>query len=445
MLNLPLGDIQGLILRSYGMETLRLLVLRVDRASDARRMLGRLPVCSGSVWDRKPDSCLNVAITFEGLHALELPPDSLKTFPDEFAAGAVARADVVGDNGDSSPTTWIPPFAGAGVHILLFLWAQTPEILEPRTASLRAQYAGVAEIYTQEGGMLPGGVAHFGYRDGFSQPTIEGGLPNPVPEMAPSAPAGEFLLGYPSQFDQFIYPMPTPGELGLNGSFVALRILAQDCAGFERMLSEAPKKYGIDGEMLAAKMCGRWRNGVPLTLSPETDSPAEPIPLEKLNLYDYVPTPEHPETVDDSRGYRCPAGSHMRRCNPRSASVAGGGGLKHRIVRRGLPYGPPYDPANPDDGIERGLLGIFIGVSLKDQFEFLMRDWVNGDLFAAGLSGSKDPVLGAAGPGEGKLTIPVAPGKKIVVSGFSRFVRARASAYGFLPSLTALQYIAGLE
>ena len=83
------------------------------------------------------------------------------------------------------------------------------------------------------------------------------------------------------------------------------------------MLDEAPQKYGIGGEKLAAKMCGRWRNGVPLTLSPESDTPAAPIPLEKLNSYDYAPTPDHPDTYDDSRGYRCPVGSHMRRNNLR--------------------------------------------------------------------------------------------------------------------------------
>jgi deferrochelatase/peroxidase EfeB len=311
-----------------------------------------------------------------------------------------------------------------------------------QTASLRQQWSGgevLAEKFVQDSGMLPDSLAHFGYRDGFSQPTIDGGLGNPVPEMAPNSPPGEFILGYPSQFDQFSYPVPQPPELGFNGSFLALRILEQDCAAFDRILQEAPTKYGISGEKLAAKLCGRWRNGIPLALSPETDTPATPIPLEKLNQFDYAPTPDHPETYNDARGNRCPIGAHMRRNNPRNSTIAGGGGLRHRIIRRGLPYGPVFDPNNPNDGIERGLLGLFIGASLKDQFEFLMSDWVNGDTFAPGISGSRDPVLGNIADGAGKFTIPVENGNKIVVSGFSRFVTTRGAAYGFIPSLTALR------
>jgi Dyp-type peroxidase family len=447
MSSLPLAEIQGFILRSYGMDALRLFVLEVRNAAAARSVLGRLPVTSGAVWDTKPDFCVNVAITYAGLVALQLPSASLGSFPSEFAEGSVNRAAIVGDTGASAPGQWNQAFVGPGVHLIVLLFAQTGDIVEAQTATLRKLWAGpdvLSEVLVHDAGMLPGNLAHFGYRDGFSQPTIDGGLPNPVPEILPNAPAGEFIFGYPSQFDQFTYPVPAPPELGLNGSFLALRILQQDCAGFDRTLRDAPQKYGISAEKLAAKMCGRWRNGVPLALSPDTDTPVVPIPTEKLNSFDYVPTSGNPQTYNDSRGYRCPVGAHMRRNNPRSSTVAGGGGSNHRIIRRGLPYGPAFDPAHPDDGIERGLLGLFIGVSLKDQFEFLMSEWVNGDTFAAGLGGTRDPVLGNTADGEGKFVIPVETGDKIVVSGFSRFVTTRGSAYGFIPSLTALRYIASL-
>lgn len=444
---LPLPEIQGFILRSYGMDALRCLLFRVDSAPGARMALGQLPVTSSAPWERKPDFCLNVAITFEGLQALGLPAESLGSYPAEFAQGAVARAEVVGDTGRNSPDNWKPAFRQPGVHVIVLVFAQSKDILELRSQAVRemcGKSGAMTEVFALDGLMLPGLVAHFGYRDGFSQPTIEGGLPNPVPDILPQAPAGEFLLGYLSQFGQFSYAVPAPAELGVNGSFLALRILEQDCAGFDKMIQEAPTKYGINGELLAAKMCGRWRNGVPLAVSPETDSPPQPMALDQMNRFDYVPTPDHPETYDDTKGYRCPVGSHMRRTNPRSSRVAGGGGLKHRIVRRGLPYGPPYDPANPNDGIERGLLGLFIGASLKDQFEFLMSDWVNGDSFAAGLHGTLDPVLGNSGDGGGTMIIPVEGGQKLTVSGFSQFVTTRGGAYAFIPSLPALQYIASL-
>jgi hypothetical protein len=89
-------------------------------------------------------------------------------------------------------------------------------------------------------------------------------------------------------------------------------------------------------------------------------------------------------------------------------------------------------------------LGIFIVVSLKDQFEFLMSEWVNGSLFAPGLGGTKDPILGDNSNNSGRFVIPVAGAKPIVITGFSRLVQTRGAAYAFLPSLTAVQFIAAI-
>ena len=80
--------------------------------------------------------------------------------------------------------------------------------------------------------------------------------------------------------------MPEPRELGLNGSFAVFKMIETDVVGFENFLQSNKDK--IDPELLAAKMCGRWRNGVPLALSPETDSPPGGIPPEQLNNFEYV-------------------------------------------------------------------------------------------------------------------------------------------------------------
>jgi Dyp-type peroxidase family len=418
------------------MDALRVIGLRVDHAEEARQALGKLPLASGAPWETKPDFCVNVAFTYSGLQALGLPVASLTSFPEDFQQGPVARAAIVGDTGDSAPEHWTDNFSAPDVHVLILIFAQTDDIRDQQTATLAALWNGaMSQVLLKDGDMLPGQVAHFGYRDGFSQPTIDGGLPNPLPDPLPKAPAGEFLLGYQSQFSQFTYPVPQPDTLGLNGSFLALRILEQDCAAFDQLLKDAPQKFGIDGEKLAAKMVGRWRNGVPLHESPDTDTPTPELPLGALNNYDYL---------DDLKGVRCPIGSHMRRNNPRSSPIAGGVGTNHRIVRRGLPYGPPYDETKPNDGIARGLLGIFIVVSLKDQFEFLMSEWVNGSIFAPGLGGTKDPILGDNSNHSGRFVIPVAGGKPIVVSGFGRLVQTRGAAYAFLPSVSAVKFIAAL-
>ena len=359
--------------------------------------------------------------------------------------GPVIRASRVGDVGDSAPERWQGSFASGTVHALVFVFAQTEEAIETATARLRAGFAAGAaftELSVHDARGLPGNVAHFGYRDGFSQPVIDGGPPPVVPDVLPKAPPGEFLLGHPSQYESFVYPVPQPAPLGVNGSFVAFRILEQDCAGFERFLTAASAQTRLDRELIAAKLCGRWRSGVPLALSPHAPDPD--LPLERYNTFDYTPTPEVPDAYDDRRGERCPIGAHIRRMNPRHSLVAGNSGLKRRLVRRGLPYGPPYDPAQPDDGIERGLLGLFIGVSLKDQFEFLMSDWANKGTFAPGLHDTRDPVLGDNSAPGAKFLLPIEGGGTVEVAGLSRFVTCRGAAYCFLPSVTAIRYLSTL-
>ncbi|HTG35588.1 MAG TPA: peroxidase [Thermoanaerobaculia bacterium] len=454
MAEVNLADIQGFILRGYTMPAVRHFLLRVGDAAAARRFLGGLvsgdeaaspQLTTAQVWTVKPDYCLNVALTFDGLKALGLPAATLSSFPAEFQAGSVSRAESVGDTGPSAPALWDPPFNSTHVHVILSLYAAGREVLEARTAVLKALFecnGGMAEAGRRDGYELPDGKVHFGYQDGISQPNIDGAPGRKVTDMQPVSPSGAFLLGYPSQFVDFTYPVPAPDEFGKNGSFVAFRVLQQDCAGFERFLSENAPKVGMGPEKLAAKLCGRWRNGVPIELSPDTDSPQPPIPREEYNDFDYVVSPVNPNGFDDRKGYRCPIGSHLRRNNPRGERVAGGDdGRKHRIIRRGIAYGPPFDPDHPDDSVERGLLGLFIGVSLLDQFEFLMSQWVNEGIFTPGIGGTKDPILGANDPASSKFTIPDPAGAK-TITGFSRFVITRGSAYGFLPSATALRFLA---
>ena len=43
--------------------------------------------------------------------------------------------------------------------------------------------------------------------------------------------------------------------------------------------------------------------------------------------------------AEDPAGLKTPSGSHMRRCNPRDAAIAGVARI-HRMIRRGTAYGP---------------------------------------------------------------------------------------------------------
>ncbi|MFZ0119816.1 MAG: hypothetical protein WAN20_04510 [Pseudonocardiaceae bacterium] len=446
MVAVELADVQGLILRGYTMPVARYFGLSVRESTGARTLLATLAASDPAVptittahpWGVKPQYCVNLGVTFTGLVALGVSPASLTSFPAEYREGAVQRATTVGDVGTSAPDKWLRWLVDPGLHLLLMLSAQSGEALDAATKRLEQLWsAGCVELGRHDGASLPGDIAHFGYRDGLSQPTIDGVPLAGLPDHLPKAPVGEFLLGYPSQFDQFSYPVPEPAELGVNGSFAAFRVLEQDVDAFAEFVVRQASATGLPEELIEAKLCGRWRNGTPLVLSPDTDTPESPIPPEALNDFDY--TGEY----GDERGYRCPIGSHIRRMNPRGQRVAGDGGHLHRIVRRGIAYGPPYDPTHPRDGQARGLLGLFIGVSLRDQFEFLMTQWANDGIFAAGLGRTNDPLIGAQDDKAGSFSIPQ-PAGSVVLQGLTRFVTTRGGAYCFLPSISAMRYLAAL-
>jgi deferrochelatase/peroxidase EfeB len=441
--SLDLADVQGLILRGYTMPRARHLLLRIDVPEAARGLLASLvdgggtpQVTSATPWATKPAYCLNLGLTFAGLRALGVPADSLATFPEEFAAGAAARAGRVGDVGTSAPDHWLPVFTDPGLHLVVSVFGQDDAAVESATeAVLGSTGPGLTELRRLDAALLGARVDHFGYVDGISQPTIESAPPTGPPDPMPVAPAGAFLLGHPSQHDGFSYPVPAPDALGRNGSFAAFRMLAQDVDAFVALLTDQSRRTGLSPELVAAKLCGRWRNGVPLVLSPATDAPHPPLAPGQLNDFDYV------GRYGDERGLACPVGAHIRRMYPRGSRVAGNGGHKHRMVRRGLTYGPAYHPGRPHDGVERGLLGMFIGVSLRDQFEFLMADWANDGLFAPGLGRSRDPIIGANDDAAGTFPIPAAGGRT-VLTGIPRLVTTRGGAYLFLPSLTGIRHLA---
>ena len=464
---LDLADIQGFILRGYRMPIVRHFLLTVGVPAAARQLLKRLvsgdesdapQITTAEDWHvgfepgpgdnlsdvprRKPDYCLNLGITWQGLLALEIqdrvPALSFKSFG-AFTAGAAERAGLVGDSGAGGPENWIGGFGKGGDHVLVTLHAISPEALAKYSERLSALFAngdalreiwrcdGMAWTETKDG---KPGFTHkvpFGYTDGISMTTIRGGPERYTPDHQQPCEPWLFVLRHESEN----YFVPAPAELGLNGSFAVFKMIKTNVVGFENFLQSNQDR--IDPELLAAKMCGRWRNGVPLALSPDTDRPAEGIPAEQMNNYEYV----NADGSGDPRGLRCPVGAHMRRVNPRGQPVSGqgfpgGSNNTHRLIRRGLPYGPVYDPKQPYDGVERGLLGYFINSNIENQYEFVLSQWVNDSEFAGAVRlnpKSKDPMIGTQDPAESVFVIPQANGgPPIKITGLSSFTTTKAAA-----------------
>jgi deferrochelatase/peroxidase EfeB len=480
---LNLDDIQGFILRGYRMPLVRHFLLSVVNPAKARELLGRFvngnesdapQITTAKDWhigfepgpsdninekpQRKPDYCLNIGITWSGMLALEIdkrePTVSFKSF-NAFTQGAAERAKLVGDSGPSDPQHWVGDFGKGDDHVLVTLHAINPEALNSYSEKLSKLFIeedafeetwrqdGAAIIEMVDGKPTPTAKVHFGYTDGLSMTNIKGGPEKRQRDLQKECESWIFVL----QEEAENYIVPQPLELGLNGSFAVFKMIETDVVGFENMLQSNKDK--IDPELLAAKICGRWRNGVPLMLSPDTDKPSGGITPDEINNFDYI----HADGSGDPKGQHCPVGAHMRRINPRGQPVPGqgqpgGSNTTHRLVRRGLPYGPVYDPTKPYDNIPRGLLGYFINTNIENQYEFVLGEWVNKSEFAGSVrldSKSKDPMIGTQDPNESVFDIPRANGAPpIRISGFSGFVKTMAAAYCFLPSVTAIKFISKL-
>jgi Dyp-type peroxidase family len=411
------------------------LLLRIDDPQAGRDMLRRLlpAIASGlPSTDATQDAWVSVAFSHAGLQALGVSEETLASFPLAFQQGMAARAAHLGDVGESDPAQWEPPFGSTELHVMVSGLAPDDARLEQALAQARPAYEnlpGVRIIWRQEVRQLATGRTTFGFRDGISYPAIEGsGIPGSNPQEPPIK-AGEFILGYPDETGN-VPPMPQPEVLGRNGTYVAIRKLQTDVAGWRRFLranTESPEEEA----RLAAKMMGRWPSGAPLALAPDEDDPDLGVDYHRNNDFLY--------REDDPRGFKCPAGAHIRRVNPRDAEIIGVTRL-HRILRRGLTYGPPLpDGALDDDGIDRGLLIAFIGAQLERQFEFIKREWVNDGNFA-GYPGESDPVAGQ-GHGAGMFTIPAQPIRRRIQA-MPNFVATRGGEYLFLPGLRALRWLA---
>ena len=460
------SDIQGNVLRAYGSSypCTAYVFAHVSDAEGGRAWLGSIAeaVSSDEEWrDSKPSSHRNVAVTCAGLRALGVPESVIGTFSDEFRQGMAARSEMLGDLGVSDPRHWDGGLGTGAAHVLVILNGRARDEIEAELASLRASIErapGVSIVHEQYAELLlaAGAAANvpareqFGFADGAAQPAIAGvsddaaaggGVPLAGGAWRPLA-LGEFVLGYPDE-DTLVDPqkrLPSaPADpLGRSGTYVVYRKLRQDVALFRRVLRDAAARFvGGDEELLAAKVVGRWRNGTPLVTSPDRPDPRFSATAPGSNSFRYLDV--------DVDGRRCPLGAHIRRSNPRDGlgwpglDDAGLLSFRHRIIRRGVPYGPPL-PADvlDDDGVDRGLVFVCFNASISRQFESVQLQWLNdGNGFHLGHD--SDFLLGSP-LGTGKMTVQGDP--PFMLSPQGPFVTTRGGEYLFMPGLAALRALA---
>jgi Dyp-type peroxidase family len=394
---------------------------------------------------------VNIGFTYEGLKALGLSQHSLDSFPEAFRMGMRGRAHLVGDVGVHAPLHWEGGLGGPDIHAMCWIRTDSAEGREEATRIVRDEMeatGGVEIRFVQdtmaiahENGIGSEGE-HFGFADPISQPPIEGAAAPSYPGDGVLEPngtwrrlkPGEFLLGYEDEADALGAQTPEPPELRLNGTYMVFRKLYQDVAAFRRYLVSAAKSlYGNDDQyhqdLVAAKIMGRWRSGCPLDLSPEKDDPAIAADPERRNNFTYA---------GDDEGLRCPIGAHLRRSNPRATTLKRATAVRrHRLIRRGVEYGPPVpDGALEDDGIDRGLINLFIQADIERQFEFVQREWMKGGEFIGLDPNEQDPINGVGGEGS-QMVVPGA--KQPFLFDLPTFVKVKGGEYLFVPGLKALK------
>ena len=136
----------------------------------------------------------------------------------------------------------------------------------------------------------------------------------------------------------------------------------------------------------------------------------------------------------------------MRRLNPRDTKTAVLTDVNlHRIIRRSTTYGAPYDPnatSEQDDETPRGILFIFISGKAMETMEFLQQEWINNGNFMS-LGDERDPNVGLQEDGA-TFTIPREPVRRRI-HGIETFNVLRGGEYFFMPSLSALRWLANLD
>jgi Dyp-type peroxidase family len=452
---------------------------------------------------------INIAFSYEGLK--KLTPDADQFTDEAFKAGLHNRSAALGDPTDPSspghPNNWLIGGPKNLPDMMVMVASDDRSRLDEEVKWLLATLPqGVSLMYKQRGETLPGalrGHEHFGFKDGISQPGIRGRLSDnpwdfltlredPADRIHKGKPGqdllhpGEFIFGYATQvgkpavdengkeIDGLNHDLGSIAEAGpawaKNGSYLVFRRLRQDVLGFHAFvkataaaLAQTSEFAGMTSEKFGAKLVGRWANGTPVSLSPNTDNPELSTSLN----FEFE--------RDDAEGFSCPFAGHVRKAYPRDTlRPKEGDGEKfvnesatqtRRLLRRGAPFGKPLAMGCPmrsftsfaglkelglkllglvsGEKDDRGLLFLAYQTSITRQFEFVSQKWVNNPEFSDDHAGH-DGILGQNGEGDRVRSVSLqAPSGQKSVPLPKDWVMATGGGYFFTPSMSGLKYLGG--
>jgi len=283
------------------------------------------------------------------------------------------------------------------------------------------------------------GYEHFGWKDGISNPAIKG-VVDELPGQG-SVDPGVILTGHEGDSDRSKRPL-----WAFEGSFMVFRQLEQLVPEFHQFLEKNAAELIKEGvpaelasELLGSRMLGRWKNGVPIQLSPTWPDPQYADKYHN-NDFDYLP-----QVPGDEGQEKCPYAAHLRKMRPRS-DIADNQRKATRINRQGIPYGEVPSPEEEQqhktaEGQERGLAFVCYQSNItNDGFRHLQIDWANNVNFPKekDMEIGFDPLIGQAN-GMSRATLRRKDGSSLTLP--RDFIIARGGEYFFTPSIRALQTV----
>lgn len=322
------------------------------------------------------------------------------------------------------------------------LLRKQPALLAQKVEKIKQELAAIAQVVHEDIGYVlrdentGAEIEHFGFRDGVSQPLfLKGDIDNErehsdFSKWDPRAPLSLVLFKDPLGKKDESY-----------GSFLVYRKLEQNVKEWKndvvQNLAQKLKGSGEENPALAgAYTMGRFQDGTPVVLE-KTPSHKEP----EENNFNYA---------EDKQGLKCPFHAHTRKVNPRGDT---GDPLEeekmHRIVRRGINYGPlPSEEPETD----AGLLFLCFQADLANQFNLMQNAWAKERNFIKQDTGT-DVVIGVEkkeNDNNGNLVAVKEtyqwptnwgePGQ--TKADFSHWVTMKGGEYFFAPSMSFLKSFA---
>ncbi|RYC54895.1 hypothetical protein CHU98_g11314 [Xylaria longipes] len=449
MSGLNLDNVQGDILEGLAKknQTFFFFSIKANQASRFRDDLARLiPSITTTTQARafhdaikkakNENSCeliknhgINIAFSYKGLLALGIEDD---------LGDAVFKNGMFADikNLRDDLKEWAENFK-KDIHGVILVTANSEDDLGEALHNIKRKFsvghtlATIEEVTHLSGDTRLAGREHFGFKDGVSQPVVEGVGAATVKGETPIR-QGVVLLGREGDIKR--------PDWAQDGSFLAFRYLEQLVPEFDTFLEARASEMKLlqtpggptGAELLGARLVGRWKSGVPIILAPSKDDPTATISNDfKFDSQDQV---------------KCPFAAHIRKSNPRS-DVDDKSAEKHRIIRRGIPFGPEVSAKEISDkktakDLERGLLFACYQSNLGNGFQFIQKAWANNPdfPFKNPIIPGIDPIIGVAQPGMKRQMVGANPQKPNETFELDqKWVIPRGGEYFFSPSLSALK------